>query len=96
MKIILISVLCFANVGCAVAEDTEHKVDDMLPSYVCTTKEHINGVIKESFQAGYASGVYEAKHKMVKVMVDKIKDECENVGSGNELRISEDVILICK
>ncbi|MCP3681949.1 MAG: hypothetical protein GY861_04590 [bacterium] len=95
-KVLLVGVLSVMNIGCAIAEDVHHTTDDMLPGYVCTTKEQMDRVINVSKQTGYNTGFYEAKRKMVEILIDKIKDGCENVGSGNELRISEDLVLICK
>lgn len=84
--------------GVVVADDADYQVEDLLPGYVCMTKDQTKAMNESSRLLGYRQGYADAKKEIIRQMKVKLHYACldkENGGEG-KLKIGEDLVFYCK
>lgn len=97
-RLLLITLLS----GCAAADEdvlsTDYLVEDMLPGYVCMTKDQTKAMNESSRLLGYRQGYFDAKKEVIRKMKVKLYHACKDKEQGGEgkLEIGEDLVFYCK
>lgn len=97
-RLLLISLLS----GCVMAEEeplsTDYLVEDMLPGYVCMTKDQTKAMNESSRLLGYRQGYVDAKKEVIRKMKVKIYHACKDKenGGGGEFRVGSSLVFKCK
>ena len=84
--------------GVAVAEDVDYQVEDLLPSYVCMTKDQTKAMNESSRMLGYRQGYADAKKEIIRQMKVQLHYACleKNKGGEGEFRVGSSLVFKCK
>lgn len=84
--------------GAVVAEDVDYQVEDLLPGYVCMTKDQTKSMNESSRMLGYRQGYADAKGEIIRQMKVQLHYACLEKGKGGEgkLEIGEGLVFYCK
>lgn len=84
--------------GVVVADDVDYQVEDLLPGYVCMTKDQTKAMNESSRLLGYRKGYVDAKKEVIRKMKVKLYHACKDKANGGEgkLEIGEDLVFYCK
>ena len=84
--------------GVAVAEDVDYQVEDLLPGYVCMTKDQTKAMNESSRMLGYRQGYADAKKEIIRQMKVQLHYACleKNKGGEGEFRVGSSLVFKCK
>ena len=97
-RLLLITLLS----GCAAADEdvlsTDYLVEDMLPGYVCMTKDQTKSMNESSRMLGYRQGYSDAKKDIIRQMKVQLHYACleKNKGGEGEFRVGSSLVFKCK